>query len=137
MCIRFAYISPPAHHIEPGYNGIEFEQVYNGWVRNVAIENSDNGSMLSRQSAWITVEDILFEGREGHHGISVFHANSNLLQNLDFNSTGAWTHSTTVDHTATGNVHSNIVSSSGHELLLDHHRYLPLENLFTEIGSIR
>ncbi|MEM7119361.1 MAG: glycosyl hydrolase family 28-related protein [Chloroflexota bacterium] len=133
--IEFISVSAPTHLTELGYNAIEFEQVRNGWIRNVAIENADNGITLSRRTTWVTAEDIVYEGRRGHHGISIFHADNNLFQNITYNSDEAWIHSASVSHTASGNVYSKLVTNGGHELSLDHHRDSPFENLFTEIGA--
>ena len=131
--IQFPDVPYAGHLDEPGYNAIFMKGgVVNSWVRDVTIENSDNGILTDTYSKWITVDGLTLEGRYGHHGLNVAHTADSLFQNLHFAS--EWRHAMTVDHRSNGNVFKEI-SSDGLELAMDHHRDSPFENLFTKISS--
>ena len=51
--LRFQFPDAPAfgHHLEQGYNGIYMTGVFDGWVRNLVIDQSDSDVTVHYQSA--------------------------------------------------------------------------------------
>jgi hypothetical protein len=76
------------HHNEAGFNGIYLAGVHNGWIRNVRIENADNG-ILSDDSANITMANIVSEGtNEGHYAVHLGNVHNVLVDTVNvFNKT--------------------------------------------------
>jgi len=131
--IRFPDVPYAGHLLEPGYNAIYFTQgVRNAWVRDVAIENADNGILTASLTKQVTVSDLRLEGRKGHHGLNIAHTADGLFQDLQFEM--SWMHEITVDHHSNGNVFKR-VSSLDVLVALDHHRDAPFENLFTDFSA--
>ena len=123
------YPGPVCHHHELGYNGVYFRNVRDAWVRDVNVVHSDVGISIGRYSSNITVEDIRFYGRRGHHGVLFAHSDDNLLDTLY--TSANWIHAVTMTHVSTGNVAKKL-SSPVHVLHLDHHRNAPFENLICD-----
>lgn len=125
------------HFEENGANAIELRQVYNCWVRNVAIHNGDLG--VNVVACGNTVDGVVFtadrarEGDEygvvvtGHHGIQCKHAEDNLVTRFEM--AASYIHDLTVEHAA-GNV---FAAGNGVNVNFDHHKDTPYENLFTDI----
>ena len=77
--IEFPDVPYAGHLDEPGYNAIFMKGgVVNSWVRDVTIENADNGVLTDTYSKWITVDGLTLEGRYGHHGLNVAHTADSL-----------------------------------------------------------
>jgi len=120
------------HLDEPGYNGITFAGgVVDGWARDIAIVNADNGILPDPWSKNLTFSDIELLGRDGHHGFNLNNASDLLVQRVhvgvDF------IHAFTVDHKTNGSVFRQCTSDFLMEL--DHHRDGSFENLFTDIDA--
>jgi hypothetical protein len=149
LTIEFPEKPYAGHHDEPGYNAISFEGVANGWVRHVRIVDADSGIFLRDHSSFCTLEFLSFVagpgrirkgyGRDrgepqslevaGHHGVLMEDfANDNLVTNFSFDV--RYIHDTGVSAWSSGNVFSK---GKGIDLVFDHHRRAPYENLFTEI----
>ena len=123
----------PGHLKEWGYNGVFFVNgVVNSWVRRVRFENSDNGVLTDINSKWLTVSDIVFAGRMGHHGVNAAFTADSLFSNLHWEAD--FIHDFTLDHRSSGNVIER-GTSAGLRLSLDHHRDGSFENLFTEFEA--
>lgn len=137
LAVRFRFEPPKPHLQEEGFNGIGFRYVRDGWMRNVTVENADNGFGFLQRTSRSTMTDVTVLGRRGHHGISVSGgASFNLVQDPVITVDDAdreWKHTMTVDGRAQGNVVSGI---SGNKVIsLDLHRSTPFENLITEVLS--
>ncbi len=139
LTISFPLTVYAGHHDEPGYNGITFQSVSNGWVRNVKVVNADSGIVFRENSKFCTVENFELtaqEGRargkwEGHHGIEVADlSQDNLI--TGFRIGPRFIHSFSVTSMACGNV---FMKGSGTDMAFDHHRKAPYENLYTEIDT--
>jgi hypothetical protein len=131
--IQFPETVYAGHLNEPGYNGIFMKGgVINSWVKDLAIENADNGILTDQLSKWITVDGLRLEGRKGHHGLNIAHTADSLFKNLHYST--EWRHAMTVDHRSNGNVFKHITSDDI-PLEMDHHRDSPFENLFTDIAA--
>jgi|GEM_PF-5241246 len=135
--IRFRYEEASPHHTEPGFNGIRFERVRDSWIRNVSIENADNGITVGKTSSRNTLRNILIEGRRGHHGTTISGGSSyNMIDGIELrvnDPDDPWLHGFTIDHESQGNVVQR--ARGNKELKLDLHRDSPFENLYTEILS--
>jgi len=126
------------HFREDGYNGIAMEAgAAHCWVRDVHIRNADSGVFVS---GWFcTLSGIRLsadpartpaDGATGHHGIS-FSGQDCLLE--DFELQTKFIHDITVSR-AMGCV---ISQGRAVDLAMDHHRWAPYENLFTDIDAGR
>jgi hypothetical protein len=130
------------HYRETGANGIWMDNVWNSWVRDVEVRNSDCAILLER-TTFCTVDGVRLtadrgRGRfakkglhtgwhTGHHGIQLRAGDDGLVRRFRIET--RFHHDLTVENT-TGSVFSE---GSGVDLCFDHHTHLPYENLFTEI----
>ncbi len=122
--------SYPGHLLEDGYNPVTFQAALNCWMRDVAVENADNGPSFNGLTKNCTAQGVTVRGPfEGHHTFSFIEgAADNLLE--DFAVDSVFIHGVTVDHFPSGNV---IRRGVGADLNLDHHRDAAFENLFTGV----
>lgn len=119
------------------WNGIWMSSVVHGWVRDVIFQNLTQGVILSR-AAQITIEDIRFEGQDGHAGVTFGWSNDNLLTRALFQ--GRMVHPVTVTMLAAGNVitdcetlYEGRAQPSGAVPAVDLHGLCPYENLFDNL----
>ncbi|MBZ0257040.1 hypothetical protein K8I31_13320, partial [bacterium] len=132
--LTFEYPVTPykGHFTELGYNPIALSDVVNCWVNNIRIQNADSGVFISGR--YCTIQNILYEserpadsrGDTGHHGIDISD-DDNLYTNFEFKT--SFIHDLTVSRCA-GNVISN---GKGKDLSLDHHKFVPYANLYTNL----
>lgn len=123
------------HFTELGFNPLALYGVAHCWVRNVRVVNADSGPFVS--GAFNTVEGLVLETARapdgqnctGHHGVSLG-GTDNLLTNFDLRV--RFIHDLTVSSFCSGNV---VAAGRGLDLSLDHHRYAPHENLFTDLDA--
>ncbi len=135
--LTFAFPVTPyqGHFTELGFNPVALYGVAHCWVRNVRVLHADSGPFIG--GAFNTVEDLLLESARtpdrqnctGHHGVSLG-GTDNLLRTFDLRV--RFIHDITLSGFCSGNV---IASGRGLDLSLDHHRYAPHENLFTELDA--
>jgi hypothetical protein len=70
------------HHLEQGYNGMYLTGLYDGWVKNVTIENADSG-ILTDNAASITIADVATTGEHtAHYSVHVGAAHNVLVKDL-------------------------------------------------------
>lgn len=126
------------HFKEKGFNPIEIKNAAHCWVRNVRMTNVDNGPFL--RGVFGTVDGIALvtgkkrpgpEGMTGHHGISLEGVDG-LCTHFTIDTT--FYHDVTVSGISIGNV---ISKGTGINFNMDHHRWGPYENLFTDIDAGR
>jgi len=123
------------HFTELGLNPVTLSGVAHCWVRNIRVRNADSGPYLS--GAFNTVDGVVIESERpvdkqkctGHHGISLG-GTDNLVMNFDIRT--RFIHDITVSGFCSGNV---VARCRGVDLSLDHHRYAPHENLFTDLDA--
>jgi hypothetical protein len=123
------------HFTELGFNPVALSGVAHCWVRNIHVRNADSGPFIN--GAFNTLEGIVIESNRavdnqqctGHHGISLG-GTDNLLLNFDIRT--RFIHDVTVSGFCSGNV---VMHGRGVDLSLDHHRYAPNENLFTDLDA--
>ncbi len=129
------------HHHELGFNAIGFDNpaVFDSWIRNVRIQNADNG-ILADRAAHMTIRNVRLHGgrarghlghdwqqAQGHIGIRA--GVSVLVEDIDMDMD--FVHELSVNPGTNGNVYSNI--RGNHVLSLDHHGGAPIENLFNRV----
>jgi hypothetical protein len=132
LTIRFPQREYRGHWREDGMNGFAIAGA-NNWARNIRIQNCDSGVFV--YGVWNTVQGLTIEserkahrsGKTGHHGILV--SGKECLVS-DFKIGTRFYHDLTVSGGSVGNVFSQ---GSAVDMSIDHHRYAPYQNLFTEI----
>ncbi|WP_022663104.1 right-handed parallel beta-helix repeat-containing protein [Paucidesulfovibrio longus] len=119
------------------WNGVWISGAANCWVRDVVFRDLTQGVILSR-AAHVSVEDVRFEGHDGHAGVTFGWSNDNLLARAVFQ--GRLVHPVTVTMTASGNVVTDCETRyqgtdpvSGTSPAIDLHGYFPYENLFENL----
>jgi len=135
LAFEFPLTPYQGHFTELGFNPVALSGVAHCWVRNVRVVNADSGPFLS--GAFNTVNGVVLESArprdkqncDGHHGVSLG-GTDNLLTNFDLRT--RFIHDITVSGFCSGNV---ISRGRGTDLSLDHHRYAPNENLFTDLDA--
>ena len=136
MGLEFPDSPYEGHFTELGFNAIALSGVADCWVRNVRTVNADSGFFIGGN--FNTVQGVALESARlpdkslncvGHHGISLGDGD-NLVTDFDFRA--RYIHDITVSHHCSGNV---CARGRGVDLALDHHRYAPYENLFTDLDA--
>ena len=123
------------HFTERGANAIALSGVADCWIRNVAVHNADSGFFISGD--FCTVDGAAFTSERtrdrdrnstGHHGIEVS-GDDNLVRGFNFRT--RFIHDLTVTRS-----HGNVFADGrGEDLSLDHHKYAPYANLFTNLDA--
>lgn len=129
--LRITFPDSPwfGHHQERGYNGIFFTGVFDGWIRDIHIDNADSG-VLTYDSASATFRDILISGnRKGHYSIHVGNAHNILVSDLTV--TNPLVHSLSVNTQSSRAVYQRALVTS--EPVLDQHAGANHQNLFDQI----
>lgn len=83
---HFRMTFPPhpqvAHHVEPGFNGIYLTGLFNGWVRDVVIENADS-AILTEGISNVTIERVTTEGGSlAHYSVQLGGVHNVLVKDL-------------------------------------------------------
>jgi hypothetical protein len=134
LTIEFPRTPYQGHFTEVGFNALAMTRARNCWAGRLRILNADSGIFL--HSVQITLHDIhMASDREppesgrptGHHGITLGGQDC-LLTRFEFRT--RFIHDLTVTNGSAGNVAS---AGRGVDLCLDHHRYAPHSNLFTDL----
>jgi hypothetical protein len=82
--IRFTFPENPwfGHHLEQGYNAIYMTGLFDGWARNLVIENSDSG-ILTDNAASLTIVNITTSGdHKAHYSVHVGAVHNVLVKDL-------------------------------------------------------
>jgi hypothetical protein len=82
--IRFTFPYSPwfGHHLEQGYNAIYMTGVFDGWARNLVIENADS-AILTDNAASITIANITTTGNhKAHYSVHIGAVHNVLVQDL-------------------------------------------------------
>ncbi len=127
LTIEFPPTEYNGHHQEPGYNGILFQNVYNGWVRDVAIVNFDAGIHFW-YSRYSTADGVLLTGRGGHYGLNLGGCQDCLMTRFVLENSSL--HDLSTSNLGNGSVFSR---GRGPSINFDHHRGAAYENLFSDI----
>lgn len=117
------------HHLERGYNAIYLTSVFDGWIRDIKVHNSDAG-ILSYNSANVTIKNIETSGDRGaHYSVHTGNVHNVLVENLTVNN--APVHSLSLNTQSTKCVFKNAVVNHG--AVLDQHAGANHQNLFDNI----
>jgi hypothetical protein len=127
LTVEFPVTEYNKHHKEPGYNAILFQEVFNGWVRDVAVVNFDSAIQFW-YSRYMTGDGILLAGRGGHYGLNLGGCQDCLMTRFVIENQSV--HDTSVSNLGNGNVFSR---GKGPNINFDHHRGAAYENLFSDI----
>lgn len=135
LTFEFPVTPYAGHFTELGFNPVALSGVAHCWVRNVRVVNADSGPFVG--GAFNTVDGLVLESTRrpdnqnctGHHGVSLG-GTDHLLTRFDLRV--RFIHDITVSGFCSGNV---ISRGRGDDLSLDHHRYAPHENLFTDLDA--
>ncbi len=136
--LAFEFPSGPyeGHFTELGYNAIALRSVRNCWVRNVTIRHADSGIFVNGSNVTLTGVVIESDRRPdgklnstGHHGITLGGTDC-LLTKFDLRT--RFIHDITVTRGSAGHVTMN---GRAVDLALDHHRYGPHANLYTNLDA--
>lgn len=127
----------PGHFREQGWNALQFgTNTAHCWARGLRILNADNGIFV--KGHFTTLEGITIAadrarhdpaGIAGHHGITLGGADG-LCAGFVFET--RFIHDLTLETGSIGNVFSK---GRAVDLNLDHHRFAPYENLFTDLDA--
>ena len=137
LTIEFAATLYRGHFTEVGWNGIAIGNAADCWVRDVTIVNCDSGIFV--RGHFNTLQNLtLRSDREpdrrnhtGHHGITMG-GSDNLLTGFRYDQ--RFIHDVTLTAGSVGNV---IERGSAIDLSMDHHKWGPYMNLWTELDAGR
>ncbi|MGH1364074.1 MAG: glycosyl hydrolase family 28-related protein [Calditrichia bacterium] len=79
--IEFPESDYMGHHLEAGYNAIYLTDVVHSWIKDVSFTNVDN-AILSDNAAFVTIEDVVVDGRLGHYAVHLGKTNHMLVKGL-------------------------------------------------------
>lgn len=138
--VLFEFPAEPyaGHFAELGYNPVEIgASAAHCWLRDIRVHNADSGPYV--RGSFCTLEGIQLtadpereseRGFSGHHGIT-FYGNDNLCANFSVGT--RFIHDLTVQSAAG----CAFASGSTEDLCMDHHRWAPHENVFTDLDAGR
>lgn len=129
--IHFEFPMSPhfGHHVEQGYNAIYLTDVFNSWIKNVRITNSDSG-VLSYNSANVTIKDIETVGdHAAHYSVHIGSVHNVLVENLKVRNSVQHSLSFNTQSSRSVYLNSEVFRSS----VLDQHAGANHQNLFDNI----
>lgn len=135
LSFEFPGVPKKPHLEEAGYNAIQMSGVVNGWVRDVAFSDCDNG-VIATGCRFCLIENVRVVAPKrkdptGHHALWVSgRAQDCLFTRFDIAT--RFVHDLTVEGLASGNVFSK---GRAVQMTFDHHANMPFENLFTDIDA--
>lgn len=130
----FAMVFPDnpffGHHNEAGFNGVYFTGVYNGWISNIRIENSDSG-VLTDDLANVTIADVVTTGEHpAHYSVHIGNVHNVLVTgNQVFNPT---VHTFSFNTQSTRSVYHR--STGWEQPTLDQHAGANHQNLYDALA---
>ncbi len=129
--LRISFPEAPrvAHHVEPGFNGIFLTRIFNSWVNDITINNSDSG-ILTEEIANVTIKDIVTEGKNiAHYTVAMGGVHNILVENLKVYNKAI--HPLSFNTFSTKNVYENCEIFTDPDL--DQHAGANHQNLFDNI----
>lgn len=135
LSFEFPGVPKKPHLEEEGYNAIQMSGVINGWVRDVAFADCDNG-VIATGCRFCLIENTRFTAPQrksptGHHALWISGRGQDCLFTR-FDIATRFVHDLTVEGLASGNVFSK---GRTVQMTFDHHANMPFENLFTDIDA--
>lgn len=117
------------HHTEDGYNAIYLTSLFNGWVRNVRVHNSDSG-ILTDDISNVTIQNVRTHGAKiAHYSVAMGEVHNVLVKNLKVENKVR--HPLSFNTRSTRCVYTNCVVEQ--TVLLDQHSAMNEQNLFDNI----
>ena len=117
------------HHLEQGYNGVFFTGVFDGWIRNLTVDESDS-AVLTDNAASITISDIVTTGdHKAHYSVHVGSVHNVLVKDLRVENPVV--HPVSVNTRSTRSVYQRAVVLR--DAILDQHSGSNHQNLFDQI----
>jgi hypothetical protein len=117
------------HHLEQGYNGIYFTGVFDGWAKNLTIENADSG-ILTDNAASLTLTNITTTGEhKAHYSVHVGAVHNVLVTGLRVENPVV--HPISVNTRSSRSVYHK--STVLREAVIDQHSGSNHQNLFDDI----
>jgi hypothetical protein len=129
--LRISFPEAPrvAHHVEPGFNGIFLTRIFNSWVNDITINNSDSG-ILTEEIANVTIKNIVTEGKNiAHYTVAMGGVHNILVENLKVYNKAI--HPLSFNTFSTKNVYENCEIFTDPDL--DQHAGANHQNLFDNI----
>ncbi len=129
--LRFQFPDAPAfgHHLEQGYNGIYMTGVFDGWFRNLVIDQSDSG-ILTDNAASLTIANVTTTGaRRAHYSVHVGAVHNVLVRDLKVENPVI--HPLSVNTRSTRSVFLRADVAAG--AVLDQHSGSNHQNLFDQV----
>jgi hypothetical protein len=129
LALRFPEGAAYGHHLEQGFNGIYMTGVFDGWIRNLVIDNADSG-ILTDNAASLTIRDITTTGEKvAHYAVHVGAVHNVLVRNLRV--ANPVVHPLTVNTRSTRSVFSRATVLQ--RAILDQHSGSNHQNLFDDV----
>ncbi len=124
------------HNKEPGFNGVAFNSVVDGFMERVTIVDPGGLGVFVQRSKNVTVKDLVIDSTgpnrlEHHHGVGLANASDCLV--TDFEIRTQPHHGIYVGNFSVANVYSRGVMAGG---TFDYHKRLPYANVYTEIDIV-
>jgi hypothetical protein len=129
--LRLQFPEAPAfgHHLEQGYNGIYMTGVFDGWVKNLAIDRSDS-AILTDNAASLTIADVTTTGdRRAHYSVHVGAVHNVLVKDLKVENPVV--HPLSINTRSTRSVFLRPVVDT--DAIIDQHSGSNHQNLFDQI----
>ena len=136
LTVEFPGTPYRGHFKEDGWNGFEIGRgAVNCWLRDVAVVNGDSGVYINGHNN--TVDGLVIRadrkpdgsGDTGHHAIHIG-GTDNVVTNFDLQTRTI--HDLGIGAGSVGNVYS---AGRGVDLSMDHHRWAPYRNLYTDLDA--
>jgi hypothetical protein len=117
------------HHLEQGYNGIYFTGVFDGWAKNLTVENADS-AIMTDNAASLTLADIVTSGEhKAHYSVHVGAVHNVLVTGLRVENPVI--HPVSVNTRSSRSVYQKVVVLR--EGVIDQHSGSNHQNLFDDI----
>ena len=117
------------HHLEQGYNGIYMTGVFDGWIRNLTVAESDS-AILTDNAANLTIANIVTTGEhKAHYSVHVGAVHNVLVTNLRVENPVV--HPVSINTRSTRSVFQR--ATVLREAILDQHSGSNHQNLFDQV----
>jgi hypothetical protein len=129
LTIRMQPTRLSPHLLNPGWNGIYIENAWDCWVRDVVVQDTDNG-IGTAAAKCVTFDRFTITGRDIHHATYCREQSHDTLWTR-FTVNNRWIHhGLNVENLSSGHVWSSGTMTHG---TFDSHRALPFDAIRTDI----
>jgi hypothetical protein len=129
--MRLAFPPSPffGHHVEQGYNGIYMTGVFDGWISNLVVHNSDS-AILTDNAANLTIKNITTTGEHtAHYSVHVGAVHNVLVRDLVV--ANPVVHPVSINTRASRSVYQNAIVLR--DAIIDQHSGSNHQNLFDNL----